>query len=47
MTISDEAARDPDLARAFRRDQILLWLLAIGLPFVLTGLFKLLAMAVR
>lgn len=44
MSIGDEAAADPGLARAFRRDQIWLWLLAIGLPFLLTGLFKLLGM---
>ena len=31
---------DPEYARAYRRDQALLWLLAIGLPFVLTGIFK-------
>lgn len=45
ISIDDEAAHDPALAPAFRRDQIMLWLLAIGLPFLLTGLFKLLAMA--
>src|SRR5579863_2343346 len=28
-------AADPALARAFRRDQLLLWGLAIGLPFVI------------
>lgn len=43
MGISDEAAADPGYARAYRRDQALLWILAIGLPFVLTGIFKLLA----
>ena len=43
VTISDEAAADPDLKPAYRRDQVFLWALAIGLPFVLTGLFKLLA----
>lgn len=40
LGISDEAAADPEYARAYRRDQALLWLLAIGLPFVLTGIFK-------
>jgi uncharacterized iron-regulated membrane protein len=45
MTISDEAAADLELTKAFRRDQIFLWLLAIGLPFLLTGLFKLLSLA--
>jgi hypothetical protein len=43
MGISDEAASDPAYSRAYRRDQALLWLLAIGLPFVLTGIFKALA----
>lgn len=42
MTISDEAAADPACKPAFRRDQIILWSIAIGLPFLLTGLFKLL-----
>jgi hypothetical protein len=43
MGISDEAAADRSYAGAYRRDQALLWLMAIGLPFVLTGIFKLLA----
>ena len=43
MGISDEAAADPSFRGAYRRDQALLWLLAIGLPFALTALFKLLA----
>ncbi|GGD86026.1 hypothetical protein GCM10011515_02100 [Tsuneonella deserti] len=43
MGISDEAAADRAYAPAYRRDQALLWLLAIGLPFVLTGIFRLLA----
>ena len=37
--IDDEHAGDPALRRYYRRDQMLLWLLAIGLPFLLTGLF--------
>jgi hypothetical protein len=45
MTISDEAAADPAFKPAFRRDQLFLWVLAIGLPFLLTGIFKLLAAA--
>ena len=40
QSLSDEAAVDMAYAQAYRRDQILLWLLAIGLPLVLTGLFK-------
>ena len=38
--LSDVQAHDPDLARYYRRDRKMLWLLAIGLPFLLTGLFK-------
>ena len=39
--LSDEDAHDPALAPSFRRDQIALWLLAIGTPLALTGLFRL------
>jgi len=45
LGISDEDAADPALRGAYRRDQIFLWILAIGLPFVLTGMFKLIALA--
>ena len=38
--LSDEAAADPALKPAFRRDQLMLWALAIGLPFALTALFR-------
>lgn len=37
--LSDEEAADPALEGAYRRDQVLLWVLAIGLPFALTALF--------
>jgi hypothetical protein len=37
-TLSDEQAHDPSLRGCYRRDQAFLWLMAIGLPFVLTGL---------
>ena len=37
--LSDEQARDPALRPLYRRDQFTLWLLAIGLPFLLTALF--------
>ena len=37
--LSDDEAHDPALARAFRKDLLKLWLLAIGLPFLLTGCF--------
>lgn len=41
----DEAqSKDPSFARYYRRDRFWLWTLAIGLPFAVTGLFKLLAM---
>lgn len=39
--LSDSEASDPALSGAFRRDQFLVWLMALGLPFALTGLFKL------
>ena len=39
--LSDDDAADIELKPAFRRDQILLWVLAIGLPAVLTAFFKL------
>lgn len=38
--IGDEAAADPALKPRYRRDQLVLWVIAIGLPFLLTGLFK-------
>lgn len=42
--LSDEQAADPVLVRYYRRDQLLLWALAIGLPFLITGTFMLLAL---
>ncbi|MEE4201012.1 hypothetical protein [Erythrobacter sp.] len=39
-TMSDEAAHDPAYRGAFRRDVVMLWGLAIGLPIVLTALCK-------
>lgn len=38
--LSDEDAASMELAPAFRRDQVMLWLLAIGLPFLITGVIK-------
>lgn len=38
--LSDAEAADPSYASSFRRDQIVLWILALGLPFALTALFK-------
>ena len=43
MGLSDEDAHDAALAGDFRRDLIALWGLAVGLPFVLTGFFKAIA----
>lgn len=38
--LDDDQARNPELAGTYRRDQITLWLIAIGLPFLLTGLYR-------
>lgn len=38
--MSDDEAVDPAFASAFRRDTLMLWTLAIGLPLLLTGLCK-------
>lgn len=40
--LSDAEAADPALAGEFRRDITALWLMAIGLPFGLTLIFKML-----
>lgn len=45
VALSDEESTDPALAGDFRRDMTLLWGLAIGLPFLLTGIFKFIAAA--
>lgn len=42
--LTDEQATDPALASYYKRDRLALWLLAIGLPFALTALFKGLAL---
>ena len=42
--LSDAQAADPQFKSFFRRDQMWLWTTAIGLPIVVTGLFKLLAL---
>lgn len=39
--LSDEEAADIERKPAFRRDQLLLWGIAIGLPVALTAFFKL------
>lgn len=37
--LDDEQASNPELAAAFKRDRNRVWMGAIGLPFVVTGLF--------
>lgn len=41
--LTDEQAHNPAFKAAFRRDQVQVWLLAAVLPFVITGLFKVLS----
>lgn len=41
--LTDEQAHNPAFKAAFRRDQVRVWLLAAVLPFVITGLFKVLS----
>lgn len=41
--LSESDAHDHALAGAYRRDQVLLWLMALGLPFALTLLFRAMA----
>ncbi len=43
--LSDEQAVDPALASYYRRDRNWVWSLALGLPFIVTAVFKLLAFA--
>jgi hypothetical protein len=38
-TLSDSEAANPELRDRFRRDQVILWLCAIGLPLALTGAY--------
>jgi len=40
--LDDAAAADPALRDAFRRDQFATWAVAIGLPFLLAAVFRLL-----
>jgi len=44
--LSDTEAADPALAGRFRTHVALIWLTAFGLPFVLTGLFKVVLAAI-
>ena len=43
--LSNEQAADPQFRSYFRRDLLVLWATAIGLPILVTGLFKGLALA--
>ncbi|MEP2735006.1 MAG: hypothetical protein ABJP34_01815 [Erythrobacter sp.] len=38
--LSDDEAADPSFGGAVRRDQLALWVIAIGLPFLITGIYK-------
>jgi hypothetical protein len=38
--LSDSEAADPEYAGRFKRDRLLVWLFALGLPFAVTGIFK-------
>jgi hypothetical protein len=38
--VAESDASDPALGARFRRDRLLLWAMAIGLPFLLTALFR-------
>ena len=38
--LDDAAAADPKLRAPYRRDQLAIWALSIGLPFLLTAIFK-------
>lgn len=42
-SLDDAAAADPSLRSAFRRDQLATWAVSIGLPFLLTALFRAMA----
>lgn len=42
--LTDSQAANPALAPYYRRDRVALWVLAIGLPFAITGVFKGLAL---
>lgn len=44
--LNEAQATDPAFAPIYRRDRAMLWLLALGLPFAITGAFRLLGMIV-
>ena len=39
-SLSDSEAANPEFADRFKRDRLLVWVFALGLPFALTALFK-------
>ena len=39
--LNDEQAADPGYVSYYRRDRLWVWIMAIGLPFLVTGVFKL------
>ena len=45
--LSDEEGVDPAYESAFKRDRTLIWAMAIGLPFVLTAIFKAVAFFIQ
>jgi hypothetical protein len=44
--LSEVEAADPELADLYKRDRNIVWAAAIGLPFLLTGLFKLVVLVI-
>ena len=44
--LSDTQAADPEFVSYFRRDRLWVWAMAVGLPFAVTALFKLLALVI-
>jgi len=44
LNLDDDAAHDPSLAPQFRLHRLIIWATAIGLPFVLAGLARCVAL---
>ena len=42
--LSESEARDPAREMAYRRDRMMVWMAAIGMPFALSGLFRVLTL---
>lgn len=45
--LSAAEAADPALGRRFRHDALAIWLMAMGLPFAITAVFRCIVMATR